>query len=117
MVGLLFIMTIDPKVTSTPFAKIQHYSYFQVEREVLFSMHTVFRIDDVKRIAGENRLFEVQLTLTKDDDPQLRILTERLHKEIRGSSGWDCIRRLLIQVGELENAEELYHSLLGQILS
>ena len=114
MVGLLFIMTIDPKINSTPFAKIQDASCFQVENEILFSMHTVFRIDDVKYLIGENRLFEVQLTLTKDDDPYLRILTERFHEEIRGSSGLDRIGRILLQVGELDKAEELYQSLLVQ---
>jgi hypothetical protein len=44
MIGILFKMTIDPSVSSAPFASIQDVSYFQTEEEILFSMHTVFRI-------------------------------------------------------------------------
>ena len=114
MVELLFIMNIDPDVTSTPFANIRNESFFKVEEEILFSMHSVFRIDDVKIIAGGNQLFEVRLTLTKDDDPHLRILTERFRHETEGSTGLHRIGKLLMQVGELDKAEELYQSLLAQ---
>ena len=45
LVGVLFVMTIDPSKSSTPFASINGVSYFkEKEDEVLFSMHTVFRI-------------------------------------------------------------------------
>ena len=78
MVGILFEMTIDPKITCTPFADIQDDSYFQAEAEILFSMHTVFRIGSIRSINKSERLFEVQLTLTADDDEGLRILTRDL---------------------------------------
>ena len=114
MAGLLFIMTIDPNVNSLPFANIRKASYYPTEEEILFSMHSVFRIDAVQSIGDENRLFEVQLTLTKDDDPQLRILTERFRDETEGSIGLDRIGRLLMRVGQLDKAEELYQTLLTQ---
>ena len=114
MVRLLFSMTIDVNVKSTPFANIQQESRYQAEEEILFLMHSVFRIDDVNSIDGENRLFEVRLTLTQDDDPHLRVLSERFGEEIKDSTGLDRIGRLLIQVGELDKAEELYRSILEQ---
>ena len=117
MVGLLFIMTIDPNLNSIPFANVRCHSYYEAEQEILFSMNSVFRIDDVKSMNDEHRLFAVQLTLTKDDDPHLRTLTERFRDENRGSTGMDRIGELLMQVGELDKAEELYRSLLGQTLS
>jgi hypothetical protein len=44
-VEILFVMIIDPSKSTTPFASINAISYFQTEDEVLFSMHTVFRIE------------------------------------------------------------------------
>ena len=114
-VGILFVMTIDPTVNSTPFADIGHCSYFaEEEAEVLFSMHSVFRIDRVIALDDHDRLWEVQLTLTADDDPQLRRLTAKMNEELQHSMGWERIGRLLISVGEVAKAEELYMRLLTQ---
>ena len=78
-VGFLFQMSIDPSISSVLFASIDEVSYFQTEEEeVLFSMHTIFRIGEIKQIDKNNPLYQVELTLTSDDDPQLRILTERI---------------------------------------
>jgi len=50
MVGILFEIIIDPTILSSPFASIRDVSDFVAEDEVLFSMHTVFRINDIKRL-------------------------------------------------------------------
>ena len=42
-------MTIDPSISATPFANVKNVSYFQEEEEILFSMHSVFRIGQVKQ--------------------------------------------------------------------
>ena len=82
MMGVLFIMTIDPTQSSTPFASITDVSYFKkTEEEVLFSMHTVFRIGEITPMDGNNRLFQVKLTLTSDNDTDLRVLTDRIREE------------------------------------
>ena len=52
MVGILFVMTVDPKINSTPFADIEEYSYFKTEAEVLFSMHSVFRIGEIRALGA-----------------------------------------------------------------
>ena len=73
LVGILFVMTIDPSESTTPFASINDVSYFKdKEDEVLFSMHTVFRIRDIKSMGENHRLFQVDLTLTSDNDKDLR---------------------------------------------
>jgi hypothetical protein len=76
MVGILFKMTIDPLVSSAPFAAIRDVSYFNTEKEILFSMHTVFRIGEITKMDKNNSLYRVKLKLTADDDEQLRTLTE-----------------------------------------
>ena len=51
VVGVLFVMAIDPTQSNTPFASITGVSYFEEEEdEVLFSMHTVFRIGETTPI-------------------------------------------------------------------
>ena len=61
MMGVLFVMTIDPTQSNTPFASITGVSYFEEkEDEVLFSMHTVFRIGEITPMGGTNRLFQVK---------------------------------------------------------
>ena len=113
-VGILFVMTIDPNISSSPFADIQSSSYFKKEAEILFSMHTVFRIGTIGSMDERKRLVEVNLTFTADDDMQLRALTDQLGDKIRTLHGWDRMGHLLIDVGQPNKAEELYHTLLEQ---
>ena len=77
-------MSIDPSVSSAPFAAIHDYSYYKTEEEILFSMHTVFRIGEIKQMDKNNPLYQVDLKLTSDDDPQLRTLTESIREEAGG---------------------------------
>ena len=112
MVGVLFIMTVDPKTTLTPFAQIQEQSAVQGEVEILFTMHTVFRVGTIKTTGDQGRLFEVHLTLTLDDDSQLRTLTASFDEEFQGCTGWDRLGRILMQSGNSKKAEELYENLL-----
>ncbi|CAF1561726.1 unnamed protein product [Adineta steineri] len=113
-VGILFIMTIDPCIKSIPFASIKEKSYLQEEEEILFSMHTVFRVNTITQMHTVNQLYEVQLQLTSDDDQELRLLTDRIRKETVGDSGWDRLGKLLLKIGQLTKAEELYNVLLEQ---
>ena len=86
-IGILFKMTINPSDASTPFALINSISFYKaVEEEVLFSMHTVFRIGEIKKIKNNNRLYQVTLTLTSDNDKQLQILTGRIREETSPNS-------------------------------
>ena len=85
LVRILFVMKIDPSINSTPYANVSEVSYFQTEDEILFSMHSIFRIGEIKSWSGDNRLWEVDLTLTADNDPQLRVLTESMLEDLQES--------------------------------
>ena len=103
-VGVLFIMTIDPEEvsisSSTPFALIDDESAIPSEQEILFSMHTIFRIENIQQMKDKERIYEVQLTLTDDNDPQLTGLTQRMREELTSSGcfpelnnvTWNCSR-------------------------
>lgn len=112
MVGILFVIVVDPNSTHAPFANIQRESRFEHEEEILFTMHTVFRIVCVRHSDDVKNLFEVQMTLTTDDDTQLRALTERYIEELQYSTGWHRLGRLLLLVESVDKAEELYNVLL-----
>ncbi|UJR34679.1 hypothetical protein I4U23_027456 [Adineta vaga] len=113
MVGILFIMSIDPCSTSTPFASIREESYFKGEDEILFSMHTVFRVNTIKQINNKNQLYQVELQLTLDDDQELRLLTDRIREEVDGT-GWETLADLLLKIGQFNKADELYNVLIEQ---
>ncbi|CAF3855989.1 unnamed protein product [Rotaria sp. Silwood1] len=113
-------MTIDPSkisASTTPFALIDEHSAIESEKEILFSMHTVFRVDDIKQAVSNSRLWEVQLSLTGDNDPQLATLTQRIKGELSGSTGWHRLGHLMLKVGHLNQAEELYNELLKKASS
>jgi tetratricopeptide (TPR) repeat protein len=116
LVGILFVMTIDPSKSTVPFASTAGVSYYEgADDEVLFSMHTVFRICDIKPMNENDRLFQIDLILTSDNDKDLHILTDRMREEIfQESNGWHRLSLLLLKMGQLEKAQQVYEVILGQ---
>ena len=109
-VGILFVMKIDPKLKSAPFADVKDYSRYKAEEEVLFSTHTVFRVGKTREMNEGCKFFEVQLTLTEIEDEEFIRLTDRMERELCGKTGWQRLIDLLIQVGKFDDAEDLCHS-------
>ncbi|CAF1230472.1 unnamed protein product [Adineta steineri] len=114
MVGIFFVMSIDPCTKSAPFAFVKEVSAIKREEEILFSMHTVFHVNVIKQMGNKNQLYEVELQLTSDDDQQLRVLTNRIRVEAGGNTGWQRLGNLLLKIGQFNKAEELYNVLLEQ---
>ncbi|CAF3954148.1 unnamed protein product [Rotaria sp. Silwood1] len=111
LIGVFFRMEIDPSISSIPFAVLDDISYFSdSEREILFSMHTVFRIGKMQQI--EDRLWEVKLCLTSDNDEQLQHLTDYMHQEIRQLTWRHNLSTLMIKIGEFDRAELLFNHVL-----
>ncbi|CAF1070622.1 unnamed protein product [Adineta steineri] len=115
LVGILFVMKVDPSQSTSPFASIAGISYFEGEEEVLFSMHSVFRIQDIKQMGENNRLYEVNLTLSADNDPELSKLTDYIRQEsCPAAEGWRRLGSVLIKMGQPNKAEDIYQVLLDQ---
>ena len=116
LVGVLFVMTIDPSKTPTPFAVINDVSSRQsATDEVLFSMHTVFRIHDIKPLDENNRLFQVDLTLTKDEDKSLRMLSAHIRQGIYSEAkGWSRLSALFLHMGHFDEADEVNRIIYAQ---
>ncbi|CAF5098618.1 unnamed protein product, partial [Rotaria socialis] len=72
------------------------------------------RVVEIKQTANNNRLWEVQLNITGDNDQQLSTLTNRIKEEI-GGRGWQRMGKLMLKVGHFNQAEELYKELLENV--
>ncbi|CAF4737454.1 unnamed protein product [Rotaria sp. Silwood2] len=117
-VGILFVMAIDAVIcmkSSTYFAEVSKVSFFHSnEEEILFTAHTIFRIDRIERIHDEHtdRLWQVNLTLSGNQDDDFNKLTARLRAEFTWVKGWARLGDILISIGESQKAEHLCQMLL-----
>ncbi|UJR18382.1 hypothetical protein I4U23_005286 [Adineta vaga] len=115
LVGVLFVINVDPSKSTTPFASIRDISHHKDEDEVIFSMHSVFRIRDVMPSSEYKGLYQVNLTLTNDNDQDLRVLSDRISEEtFPNSIGWDRLGQLLFLMGHPDKAQKIYDMLLEQ---
>jgi tetratricopeptide (TPR) repeat protein len=110
---VLFTIEIDPTSTCAPFALLKNESNFSDEQEILFSMHSVFRIGEMIYNKEED-FWKVELTLTSDNDEELTELTKYIRNEIQGGTGWHRLGQLLIQIGSFDKAEEIFQILIQQ---
>ncbi|CAF1267984.1 unnamed protein product [Adineta steineri] len=115
LIGILFQITVNSSISLTPFANVHDIGNYQEEEEILFSMHSIFRIGQIKQIDGNDRLWQVELTLTGDHDPQLQLLTEQIRVETSPHEiGWKRLGQLLIKLGQFDKAQQVYDVLLVQ---
>jgi tetratricopeptide (TPR) repeat protein len=115
LIGVLFEININSSISSSPFANVGNASYYQTEKEILFSMHSIFRIGKIQRIDKNDRLWQVDLTLTSENDPQLHALTESMREETFSSyKGWHQLGKLMIKLSHFNKAKELHEILLKQ---
>jgi tetratricopeptide (TPR) repeat protein len=115
LIGVLFEINIHPSISSTSFANVKNVSYFQEEEETLFSMHSIFRIGQVKQIEkNNNRLWQVDLTLTGDHDPQLQELTKSMQEDTEGPTGWFRLGLLMIKVAQFDKAQQAFEMILDR---
>ena len=116
LVGVLFIMNIDPTKSSTPFASVIDVSYFgKKEDEVLFSMHSVFRIGEVTPVGDNARLVQAHMNLVTDKDNDLRQLIDHIRKEtFPDDLGWARLGSVLWKMGKFAKAQQVFEMLLRQ---
>lgn len=113
-IGVIFTMTIDKTKLSgsdTLFAFICDYSGIEAEQEVLFPMHTVFHIDTISQTHNNTRLWEISMTLRDNSDPQISALIQSMNREI-DECGWYRVCKLMLEIGDYDEAEKLYEELL-----
>ncbi len=110
--SILFEMKINVAKCQSPFADIQQLSEVKTEKEILFSMGTVFRIHTIEKL--RSGVWKIQLSLDGDEDIQLRRLTEHMRAELRESHPLFTLGRLMKTLGQYENAERFYQMLMAE---
>jgi tetratricopeptide (TPR) repeat protein len=111
MVGVIFQIEIDPSVSSTPYAKINDISYFaDSTSEIIFSTNSIFRMDTIEQIADE--LWQVNLILVSDTNPELKCLMDYIRDEIYDQNPLYSLALLMNKMGHFDKAREIYATLL-----
>ena len=80
--SVVFSIEIDADLMDRPFADISRWSSFKEEREVLFSIGTVFRIDHIDDKTKNNGVWFVQLSTVGEKDKQLQIETQQIQSTL-----------------------------------
>lgn len=76
--SIVFSIQIDADQMERPFADISRWSVFEAEREILFSIGTVFRIDDVTDRNATDGVWMVRLSTVNEKDEQLQKETQQI---------------------------------------
>ncbi|CAF0774007.1 unnamed protein product [Adineta ricciae] len=107
LTGVVFKIIVDPAVpTSTRLADLGDEGYYlDDEEETLFSMHSVFRIGKITKL--NNHLHQVELFLTSDNDKDLQMLSDCIHREMQGDTEWVRLSKLLLNITHFDKNEEL----------
>ncbi|CAF4334671.1 unnamed protein product, partial [Adineta steineri] len=106
LIGILFVMTIDRSLTSTPFVNVRDDL---TKGDVLLSIHSIFHIGQIQQIGTKNnRLWQVELTLANKNDLKLDVLNKRILDEtISSRKGWCRLSELLIKQNQLTKAQQV----------
>ncbi|CAF4043439.1 unnamed protein product [Rotaria magnacalcarata] len=109
--SVLFEIEVDPALTLTPYASLDGVTTCQPkEKEILFSMHTVFRIYEVKE--NNDQIWKINLKSVSDKDLAIKKLTEQIRSEIGEGNPIDRLGRVMIKLDEFEKAEAFYQILI-----
>ncbi|CAF1008750.1 unnamed protein product [Rotaria sordida] len=117
LVGILFVITIDPSIDSIPYANIRDVSYNSIEEDFLFSMNSMFRVGQLTQINNSSNicLWQMELTLINNTDLQVHALTEHtVDMTIPYSIGWYRLSELLIKQGQFNKAQQVCDTVINQ---
>jgi tetratricopeptide (TPR) repeat protein len=113
MKAIFFVIHVDQTLTSNLVASLgENLSYFPHEQEYLWDMNSIFRIGKI--LEEENGVCQVNLTVTSDDDPQLRQLMEFMRKESGTLPGMQRLGNLMIEMGEWMKAKDIFETILQE---
>ncbi|CAF3765563.1 unnamed protein product [Rotaria socialis] len=97
--SVIFSMNIDSHKSKCSFIVVGNLGFYQnLEQEVLFSMGTVFLIENVKKTSTDQ--WEVQLTLTDNTVDNLAHYTAKVRKQIHSSHILISLVKLMDEMGQ-----------------
>jgi hypothetical protein len=116
---VFFEIDADPKVVTTKaFADITKHSEFPKEREILFTIGSLFRITSTHQ--SDDEVWIIQMTLCGDDEIDLKPLFDEMEKKYGchdGEAALLSFSRVLREMKKLDEAEKYCHRLLQDFSS
>ncbi|CAF4410625.1 unnamed protein product, partial [Adineta steineri] len=112
-IGVIFKIVIDPITSSVPFISLNNLSYLSnTEGEILFSMNTLFRVEEIVKV--NDRLYEIQLAPVGKKDKLIKSLLGCVQRLTTGVPGWYKLTKILMDANEYDQAEAVYKYVLSQ---
>lgn len=113
-VSIVFRMKVESEQTSSPYASLINVSSSPDKgKYILFFLHSIFRIVEIKQI--ENRVWTIDLTLTEPNDEHLLNLKQILENETQESTGWFKLAQFMSMIRDFDHAIDIYYALLELI--
>jgi tetratricopeptide (TPR) repeat protein len=107
--SVLFEISIDPNKVKHPFGRIDHVSYMNDEKEILFSMATIFRIESVTEMFNDNEhIWCVRLITFNQDDDDVDALLNFYKRDIDKTDPLIIWAIYLSYMGEYSKSEHYY---------
>ncbi|CAF0927833.1 unnamed protein product [Adineta steineri] len=105
LIGILFEMHVDPSLEGiSPFARIEVTSYGKKSKnQILFSMHSVFRIETVER--SDNGIWNIKLKLSNMLSNQL---IDKIREQIQGRDVLWRMGALFFCMAEFDKSRQIY---------
>ncbi|CAF4008503.1 unnamed protein product [Rotaria sp. Silwood1] len=91
--SVVFEIEVDVKKAIKPFANIEQVSIMTDEGEILFSIGTIFKIESVEEVL--DNVWFVKLTLSKDEDKELKCLEDYFINQIGETSDLEILNVML----------------------
>ena len=114
--SVLFQIECPIKISTKPFANIQKYSYFKTEDEILFTIGAIFKIESVEQLTDQ--IWVVTLILCEDEiNPIKDEFIDTLKSEIDETADILTLAKFLLEMDDLDKAEEFYTLLLNELPS
>jgi tetratricopeptide (TPR) repeat protein len=106
-IGIIFKFDIDPSTSTIPYIALTNLSYLSdTEGEILFSMNTIFRIDQISKV--HERLYEITLTPASKDHESIKSLIDYMQETTTGLSGWYKLGRVMVEINQYQQVESIY---------
>ena len=116
--AVLFEIDISSRAPeSRPVADISKISYYETEREVLFMLGSIFRVQHVAQ-RGDETHWTICLTLCSDHDQHVKDIIEDMKNEYSDADGGTDLLSfgvILCESGQFDKAEHYFRRLLGAL--
>ncbi|CAF1148361.1 unnamed protein product [Rotaria sordida] len=115
LTSMLLEIDVNINYLSKPYADIKRLSAIPEEEEVLFTVSSIFRIENISYDDKIN-LWMAKLTLCSLDDPDIKNFLSSLKQELKGQNEFVSLGNYFIHMLKYDLAQEHFQKILDQNL-